>query len=215
MAKNWLVSEAVEAIRNGDAEAIQDIGKRFPMFAVLAGGGEESLVKLLKAVPELITARKVEKQLEDMLTENNDDEDSEEVEEKAEKPAKGKTKKGKAKKEVEEAEDAEDEEEEEAEESENSDFHEWKLRELKDEFKRRKWKLPKVVTKKILADMLAEAGAEEVEEEDEEEEEKPKKSKKTKGKKDKKKPKKEEKAKDNDDDEEEEDDEEDDDDWDI
>lgn len=92
MAKTWSVSEAVKAINAGDKEAIADIGKRFPQFAVAAAkvGDNEGAMTILGALPEHVTARKVEAILKDGVDEDTDAEttdDDEEVEEK--KPKRG------------------------------------------------------------------------------------------------------------------------------
>ena len=116
MAKNWSAAEAARVAFEGkNKEAIQDIGKRFPLFLSAASRGAEGLLEIIGALhPERITARTIEAKLKEGL-----EEDSEEVEveeesssqetkkhAKSEKPAKGKKA---AKVEVEE----EDEEEEE------------------------------------------------------------------------------------------------------
>lgn len=81
MAKNWTAAEAIEAIKNNDKEAIMDIGKRFPLFAHFAACDPAEIVK---ALPEYLTARKIEGILKgDLSTEEADaDEADEEVVEK-------------------------------------------------------------------------------------------------------------------------------------
>jgi len=86
MAKNWKVGEAVEAIKSGNREDIQNIGKRFPIFAVLAGQTNEAGVEILKALPEYITARKIEGVLKGDIQETEDTEETEAEED--EKPVK-------------------------------------------------------------------------------------------------------------------------------
>lgn len=106
MAKNYTFSEAVELIAKGDMEAIQDIGRRFPILAAkvatvsaLAG---ESFVDLASYMPDYLTANKVNRGMRDALAEieesDDDEEDNDDVEE-------TKTTKSKAKAKVEEAEE--------------------------------------------------------------------------------------------------------------
>lgn len=107
MAKNYTFSEAVELIAKGDMEAIQDIGRRFPILAAkvatvsaLAG---ESFVDLASYMPDYLTANKVNRGMRDALAEieesdDNDEEENDDVEE-------TKTTKSKAKTKVEEAEE--------------------------------------------------------------------------------------------------------------
>lgn len=91
MAKNWLVAEAAEEIIKGNVEAIQDIGSRFPLFAVAAASmntTECGAFKILEALPEKVTVRVVEAALKsgkagaDVETES----DEAEAPAKAEKP---------------------------------------------------------------------------------------------------------------------------------
>ena len=106
MAKNYTFSEAVELIAKGDMEAIQDIGRRFPILAAkvatvsaLAG---ESFVDLASYMPDYLTANKVNRGMRDALAEmeeNDDEEENDDVEE---------TKTTKAKAKVEETEDEEE-----------------------------------------------------------------------------------------------------------
>lgn len=81
MAKNWTAAEAIEAIKNDDRAAIKDIGNRFPLFAHYAACDPAEIVK---ALPEYLTARKIEGILKgDLSTEEADtDEADEEVIEK-------------------------------------------------------------------------------------------------------------------------------------
>ena len=61
MAKNWTVGDAAKVIFEGvDVSAIMDIGKRFPLFAVACAKVDANGVKVLGAIPEYITVRKVE-----------------------------------------------------------------------------------------------------------------------------------------------------------
>lgn len=81
MAKRWTVAEAYSAIKSGDKEAREDIGRRFPLFAT------STPEEILGAIDNL-TARQVEAKL------RSDDEDEEDH------PAKEKVEKKKAKKKV-------------------------------------------------------------------------------------------------------------------
>lgn len=104
MAKNWTAAEAIEAIRNGDRAAISDIGKRFPLFAHYAAC---DAVQLIMALPEFITARKIESVLKGDIADANEDASENDVEDKEEeKPVK------KAKKPAVVEEEDDDEEEE-------------------------------------------------------------------------------------------------------
>lgn len=217
MAKTWSVSEAVKAINAGDKEAIADIGKRFPQFAVAAAkvGDNEGAMTILGALPEHVTARKVEAILKDGVDEDTDAEttdDDEEVEE--EKPKRGrkpatsdddKKAKAKARREARKAKakvEAEDDEEE-AEEDE-ADYSSMNAVELYKLCKKRKLDVEPKKKAAYYIDALKAADSDVEEEsdeddwEDEEEEEKP--AKKSKGR-----PAKAEKAKKEDEDE----------DWDI
>lgn len=87
MAKNYTFSEAVELIAKGDMEAIQDIGRRFPILAAkvatvsaLAG---ESFVDLASYMPDYLTANKVNRGMRDALAEmeEDDEEENDDVEE--------------------------------------------------------------------------------------------------------------------------------------
>lgn len=218
MAKTWSVSEAVKAINAGDKEAIADIGKRFPQFAVAAAkvGDNEGAMTILGALPEHVTARKVEAILKDGVDEDTDaetSEDDEEVEE--EKPKRGrkaatsdddKKAKAKARREARKAKAKTETEEEDADEAEEeeTDYTSMNAVELYKLCKKRKLDVePKKKAAYYIdalkaADSDVEEEAEDEDWEDEEEEEKP--AKKSKGR-----PAKAEKAKKEDDDE----------DWDI
>ena len=57
MAKNYTAAEAYKIIRLGiDRDAIKDIAKRYPLFAVMAAKGADELITCL---PDFITARKI------------------------------------------------------------------------------------------------------------------------------------------------------------
>ena len=64
MAKNYTFSEAVAIIAAGkDMEAIQDLGRRYPILAqkvgVVATKAGEEFVELMSFMPEYLTANKV------------------------------------------------------------------------------------------------------------------------------------------------------------
>lgn len=108
MAINWTAAEAVKVLREGkDKDAIVDIGKRFPLFAI-AAQSEKGLLDMILSLPENMSARKLNGLLDEnfagIKVERNtevDDEDEEEVEEKPAKKAPAKKEK------VEKEEDAE------------------------------------------------------------------------------------------------------------
>lgn len=110
MAKNYTFSEAVELIAKGDMEAIQDIGRRFPILATkvatvsaLAG---ESFVDLASYMPDYLTANKVNRGMRDALAEIEESDDDEEENDDVEET---KATKSKAKTKVEETDDDEEE----------------------------------------------------------------------------------------------------------
>ena len=112
MAKNWKVAEAVNAIRNGDKDAIADIGRRFPLFVVNAATVNDGAMGLIEAIPEFITVRKMEsvlkKGVDDSEVESEEDEIDEEEEEV--KPKKEKKEEKVAKKKAKKDEEEEEEE---------------------------------------------------------------------------------------------------------
>lgn len=73
--KNWTVKEAAKVIReNKDAEAIKEIVKHFPLFAVIVAG--KDFDGLTDAMPEHMTVRKIENELNNGSTGDvEDDED--------------------------------------------------------------------------------------------------------------------------------------------
>lgn len=115
MAKNWTAAEAIEAIKNDDRAAIKDIGNRFPLFAHYAACDPAEIVK---ALPEYITARKIEGILKgDLSTEEVDtDEETEEVIEKNTKKSDDNPVKKSKKKPADDEDDDEDDEDDEDEE---------------------------------------------------------------------------------------------------
>lgn len=89
MAKNWKMGEAVRAIQEGNKEDIQDIGRRFPLFANLAAQVNEAGAALIDCVPDYCTARKIESVLKGDVQPTTEGEGEEaEEEEEAKKPAK-------------------------------------------------------------------------------------------------------------------------------
>lgn len=113
MATNWTLAQAKKVITEGtDLAAITDIGRRFPLTALAIAkiGDNEGATTIINALPEHITARKIESVLKDGIADsgaNDDDDDDAEDAEHDEKPAK-KNAKAKAKAETDEATDAED-----------------------------------------------------------------------------------------------------------
>ena len=79
MAKNWKAGEAAEAVKSGNVADIIDIGRRFPVFtatvAAATAGDVDSLLKLLNALPEYCTARKLESVLKGDAPDAGDDGD--------------------------------------------------------------------------------------------------------------------------------------------
>ena len=75
MAKNWTAAQAIKVIRAGkNKEDIMDIGRRFPLFAVLAASNP---VEIVEALPDFISARKIEAILKGNVDTSSEDEDSE------------------------------------------------------------------------------------------------------------------------------------------
>ena len=74
--KNWTVKEAAKVIReNKDTEAIKEIVKHFPLFAVIVTA--KDFDGLTDAMPEHMTVRKIENELNNGSTEDADAEDGE------------------------------------------------------------------------------------------------------------------------------------------
>jgi hypothetical protein len=108
MATNWKMNEIIDVLKNGKAEDIQDIGKRFPLTTVAVASGR--FAKILGALPDYITVRKIEAVLkgEDVDTDSEIETSDDDVEDKpVEKKKRGR--KAKAKVEEPEEDDAEDE----------------------------------------------------------------------------------------------------------
>lgn len=79
MAKNWTMKEALEAVKNGDKEGCQDLGRRFPLTAIALA--KNDIDTIINALPDHITARKIESVLKDGIVESESDEEIEEAEE--------------------------------------------------------------------------------------------------------------------------------------
>ena len=96
MAKNWSMRQAAEAVLAGNKEDIIDIGRRFPLTlnALSSMNGNKGAMDIISALPEHITARKIEAGLKDGVAESVEDEIEEpkelEVSEPEEKPVKDK-----------------------------------------------------------------------------------------------------------------------------
>ena len=93
MATNWTLAGATKEILSGNKEAIQDVGRRFPLTAnaIASMGNNPGALTLINAMPDYITARKIEAILKDGVQESDDVEEAIETEEedvKEEKPAK-------------------------------------------------------------------------------------------------------------------------------
>lgn len=74
--KNWTVKEAAKVIReNKDAEAVKEIVKHFPLFAVIVAG--KDFDGLTDAMPEHMTVRKIENELNNGSAGDADVEDDE------------------------------------------------------------------------------------------------------------------------------------------
>lgn len=70
--KNWTVKEAAKVIReNKDVEAIKEIVKHFPLFAVIVAA--KDFDGLTDAMPEHMTVRKIENELNNGSAEDADD----------------------------------------------------------------------------------------------------------------------------------------------
>ena len=85
MAKNWTLKEAVKIITAGEnKEAIQAIGKRFPLTAVASAkiGQNEGIEALMSVMPDHVTMLKLERAFKEGVEESDaDDEDVEDTEE--------------------------------------------------------------------------------------------------------------------------------------
>jgi hypothetical protein len=204
MAKNWKVGEAARAVQSGDKEATLDIGKRFPLFAVLVAQTNEAGLKLLDVVPDYVSARKIEMGLKgetEPATEDKDEDDEDKTPDEKKPAAKDKKPAKKAE---------EDDEDEGSDDEGEQDYSEMKAKELLALCEKRGIKVKDTYKgdKKYLAKQLEKYDAEAADGNDEDEEEeksaKPKKDDKKPGKKEgSKKPSKKVEEDDEDDDDEE------------
>ena len=104
MATNWTMSQATKAILAGNKEAIVDIGRRFPLTAnaIAAMGNNEGALAIINALPDHITARKIESVLKDGVQESEEEAEEEVVKEKPAKKEKAANKPAKKAEETEE-----------------------------------------------------------------------------------------------------------------
>lgn len=124
MATNYKIGEVVEIINKGeDAEALTEIGRRFPLLTVKVAkalaGDANALTDLFNAMPDYVTALKVSNGVKAQAGEGDDGEDDGEEEEKPKKkaPAKKAPAKKAAKKPVKKVEEPEEDEEDDEEEA--------------------------------------------------------------------------------------------------
>ena len=181
MATNWTMAQATKEILAGNKEAILDIGKRFPLTAtaIAAMGKNEGALTIISALPEHITARKIESVLKYGVVESAEDdvEETEVAEEKPVKKAPAKKEKAAEKKPAKKVKEVEEEDDEETEEE--QDYSEMTAMELFKLCKSRKIKVePKqkaAVYIKALKAADAAAANDDADDDWEEEEEAPKK----------------------------------------
>lgn len=151
MAKNWQPKEAIELIAKKDTEALNDLGKRFPLFTAYASaalaGDVEGLKKFVEGIPNHISVRQMNTRMNQAAGGEGDSEDFEEKPKKKttskKAPAKTKGKKAPAKKSKKVEEDFEDFEDdfEDDDMGEEIDFDSMSPTELKAEAKKRKIKI--------------------------------------------------------------------------
>jgi hypothetical protein len=106
MATNWKMNEVMGLLKNGKIEDLQDVGKRFPLTMMAVASGD--LEKVLGAIPDYITVRKIESMLKGDVSDAEDEEVADDVAEeapKAEKSKRGRKPKAKVEEEVEEDEE--------------------------------------------------------------------------------------------------------------
>lgn len=80
MAKNWTLKEAVNVVTAGEnKEAIQEIGKRFPLTTVAIAkiGKNEGVEALMSVMPDHVTMLKLERAFKEGVEESDVDEDEE------------------------------------------------------------------------------------------------------------------------------------------
>lgn len=98
MATNYTIEEAVKIIAEGkNAEAIQEIGKRFPILAVkiaaLTAKAKDEIVDFIGYMPEYLTANKVNSEIKKSLIASDDEAEDETPVEKPTKSSKKANKK--------------------------------------------------------------------------------------------------------------------------
>lgn len=85
MAKNWSLKGVLEAVKTNAKEDIVDIGRRFPLTLITISKLQDvnGIEDLINAIPEHITARKIEKVLRDgvEVSDSIDDDDDDEIKE--------------------------------------------------------------------------------------------------------------------------------------
>ena len=164
MAKNWRPGDALDVIRAGeDKEAIADICRRFPMFAVNASS-EAGLVEIIKSIPSHISVRQINKGMIEGV-EPYEYEDEAPPKEKEEKASKGKSKKDKedekgkkaSKKQKEDVEEDEWDDDDEETTEDGPDFSKMSQSELKEAAKELGCKIKKGMTKADVVAMLEKA----------------------------------------------------------
>lgn len=183
--KNWTPGEAIRVLREGtDIEAIQDIARRLPLFAINCMS-EEGLIKIVENIPHL-SARQLNTALMDIkeFTKENDEEEAEEEKEEKTVKKEKSTKKTVKKEEIEDEddeeeieedeEDDEDDEEddwddEEEEEKEAPDFSKMSQKELMQAAKELGCKIKKGMKKSDVVAMLEKAVGKPVEDEEDDE----------------------------------------------
>lgn len=81
MAINWLAKDAARAVQEGKVENLLDIGKRFPLFTILAAQTNEAGLKLIDTLPKYVTARTIEAALKGdaVAADGNDDESTDDA----------------------------------------------------------------------------------------------------------------------------------------
>ena len=105
MAKNWKINEVTAAVKAGNIEDIQDLGRRFPLVLTAIAGGD--FEKIVNAIPDHISARKIEQMLKGDVEVTEETEEA--AEEKDDTPVEKPAKKGKKAKVEEPVEDDEEE----------------------------------------------------------------------------------------------------------
>lgn len=169
MAKSWSVAEAVQVVVEGtDKAAIQDIGRRFPLFAVAAASGTTGLLEIISHLSDKVTVRTLEAKMKEGVTEM---EDEEEVVEKT--PAKKAPAKAKAPAKKAPAKEEEDVFEEDDEDMSDDGYDDMTPAELKAEAKKLKINITGLKSKAAVIEALRGSNDDTDDWGDEEEEEEP------------------------------------------